>query len=60
MERQMLRELSLEEAEQVAGGMMSLLDWALGEVLTRSLERIWDTARTSSGGNSDMSSWQAP
>jgi len=48
-------ELSPEETTLVSGGFLK--DWAIGEALTRTLEYIYDSAKSSERGNSDMSSW---
>jgi hypothetical protein len=52
------QELSPEEVDQVSGGIYQILRWVLEEVGSRSLDYIYDSASSSKGGNSDMSSWQ--
>ena len=43
---------------ELVGGAGFLTDWAVGEALTGAVSYIWDTAQSSTGGNSDISSWQ--
>jgi hypothetical protein len=52
----LITELNIEDVHHVSGGSF-LGNWALGEALNQTLKVIYDSAQSSTGGNSDMSSW---
>lgn len=43
-----IQELTLDECDAVSGGLIMIALWA-----------IWNSAQSSTGGNSDMGSWNA-